>query len=37
MQEALRFRLSDAEPLGRAEIIEQARFAARELRLAASR
>jgi len=29
MQEALRFRLSDAEPLGRAEIIEQARFARR--------
>ena len=27
MQEALRFRLSDAEPPGRAEIIEQARFA----------
>ncbi|WP_108521356.1 ATP-binding cassette domain-containing protein [Bradyrhizobium algeriense] len=29
MQEALRFRLSDAEPLGRAEVIEQARFARR--------
>ena len=29
MQEALRFRLSDVEPLGRAEIIEQARFARR--------
>jgi sulfonate transport system ATP-binding protein len=29
MQEALRFRLSDTEPLGRAEIIEQARVARR--------
>ncbi|NOJ42204.1 ATP-binding cassette domain-containing protein [Bradyrhizobium australiense] len=29
MQEALRFRLSDSEPLGRAEIIEQARFGRR--------
>jgi sulfonate transport system ATP-binding protein len=34
MQEALRFRLSDAEPLGRAEIIEQARFARRGPRTA---
>jgi sulfonate transport system ATP-binding protein len=34
MQEALRFRLSDAEPLGRAEIIEQARFARRSPRTA---
>ena len=34
MQEALRFRLSDAEPLGRAEIIEQARFARRGPRAA---
>jgi sulfonate transport system ATP-binding protein len=34
MQEALRFRLSDAEPLGRAEIIEQARFARRGARTA---
>jgi sulfonate transport system ATP-binding protein len=34
MQEALRFRLSDAEPLGRAEIIEQARFARRGERTA---
>jgi len=34
MQEALRFRLSDAEPLGRAEIIEQARFVRRSPRTA---
>jgi sulfonate transport system ATP-binding protein len=34
MQEALRFRLSDAEPLGRAEIIEQARVARRSPRTA---
>ena len=34
MQEALRFLLSDAEPLGRAEIIEQARFARRGPRTA---
>jgi sulfonate transport system ATP-binding protein len=34
MQEALRFRLSHAEPLGRAEIIEQARFARRSPRTA---
>ena len=34
MQEALRFRLSDAEPPGRAEIIEQARFARRGPRTA---
>src|SRR2546430_9821411 len=34
MQEALSFRLSDAEPLGRAEIIEQARFARRGPRTA---
>ena len=34
MQEALRFGLSDAEPLGRAEIIEQARFARRGPRIA---
>jgi sulfonate transport system ATP-binding protein len=34
MQEALRFRLSDAEPLGRAEIVEQARFARRGARTA---
>jgi sulfonate transport system ATP-binding protein len=34
MQEAFRFRLSDAEPLGRAEIIEQARFARRGARTA---
>jgi sulfonate transport system ATP-binding protein len=34
MQEALRFRLSDAEPLGRADIIEQARFARRSPRTA---
>jgi sulfonate transport system ATP-binding protein len=34
MQEALRFRLSDADPLSRAEIIEQARFARRRPRTA---
>jgi sulfonate transport system ATP-binding protein len=34
MQEALRFRLSDAEPLARAEIIEQARVARRGPRTA---
>jgi len=34
MQEALHFRLSDAEPLARAEIIEQARFARRGQRAA---
>ena len=34
MQEALRFRLSDAEPLARAKIIEQARFARRGPRTA---
>ncbi|KRQ99449.1 ATP-binding cassette domain-containing protein [Bradyrhizobium valentinum] len=34
MQEALRFHLSDADPLGRAEIIEQARFARRGARTA---
>src|SRR5947208_11807620 len=32
MQEALRFRLSDSEPLARAEIIEQARVARRSPR-----
>ena len=34
MQEALRFRLSDAEPLARAEVIEQARVARRSQRTA---